>query len=222
MSIDQPPFSRTWLPNPAGLGSRVIRRAVRKLDDRLSRSQNIQAFSDDPTCILRYAMTTSPRAVRLSDGWEIRTGDVVADIHCWNDRVSPMPKGGPDLIWAQKTSSGLKRSLRLLAGALVARPDLQHARACRARVGFVGLGGSNESVSRIIQRLGFEDVDEGASARTHMHDALENILVALLVWTHNPEALRRDKLIREHRPVWSSRARLLGLHGRSNPSRGTE
>lgn len=218
MSIDPHPFSLNWLPGTAGVGSRVIRRAVKKLDDQLSRSQNVQTFSDDPRCILRYALTTSPCTVRLSDRCEIRTGDVVVDIHCWNDRVSPMPKGGPDLVWAQKTSSSLRRSLRLLAVALETRPDLRNARACRAKVNFVGLGGSNESVSRIIHRLGFEDVNEGVSVRTQMHDAFENILVALLVWTHNPEALRRDKFIRERRPVWSSRARLLDLHGSSTRS----
>ncbi len=213
MSINPPQFAREWFPSTIGAGTATLRKAVRGLDEHLSRRENVQRFTDDPSCILRYALTTAPRTFALSDGTEVKAGDVVADIHCWNDRVASMPKGGPDLAWAQKTSTGLKRSLRLLAGALLTAPVLADVRACRAKVNFVGAGGSNASVSRIIHRMGFEDVDEGARAR--VHDAFENVLIGLLVWTHNPEALRRDKLVRERRPVWSSRETLLRVHGRS-------
>ncbi len=93
-------------------------------------------------------------------------------------------------------------------------PTLVQARAVRARVNFVGAGKSNSSVSRIIDRMGFEDVDEGCgSFATQLEDAFDNILIAALVWTHNPAALRRAKLVRERRPVWCSRERLTVLHG---------
>lgn len=215
MSIDTPQSARLRFPNTTASISEALRRMVRGIDDRLSRNQKVESFSNDPGCILRYALTTAPLAFRLSDGVTIEAGDPVIDIHCWNERITPAPKGGPDLAWAQKTSAGLRRSLRLLARALPTTPGLRDAKACRAKVNFVGQGGSNESVSRIIHRLGFEDVDEEPSPRARVHDALENVLIGLLVWTHNPEALRRDKLIRERRPVWSSTARLLDLHGPS-------
>lgn len=187
------------------------------MDGYLSRRGNVRTFSDDATCFLRYSPTIAAHPVRLSDGAEIRPGDLVVDIHCWNERVPSMPRGGPDLAWAQQASGRLKYSLRLLAHAMVTTPELRDARACRARVNFVGRGCSNESVSRIIHRLGFEDVDEGAgSVQARIHDVFENVLIGALVWTHNPEALRRDKMIRERRPVWSSRQRLLKLHGQSD------
>ncbi len=212
---------RAAAPRPDWLasGSRVLRGAIKGLDDHLSRTQDVRTFSDDPACILRYALTTARFGFSLSDGTEVRTGDAVADIHCWNDRVPTMPKGGPDLVWARNTSAGLRRSLQLLARAMTVAPELRDVRACRARVNFVGAGGSNESVSRIIHRLGFEDVDERPFLRTRMHDAFENILIGMLVWAHNPEALRASKLIRERRPVWSSRTRLLRLHGGATPPR---
>lgn len=196
-------------------GRGVLRQAIIGLDDRLSRKAGVRLFSDDEKCILRFAPIVLDRAVRLSDGTLIAAGDTVADIHCWNDRVPPMPKGGADLAWAQDTSRRLRYSLRLLARAFTTLPELREARGCRAKVNLVGRGGSNASVTRIIERLGFEDVDEGfGTVGSRIHDAFENVLIGALVWTHNPEALRGDKLLRERRPVWSSRERLLALHGR--------
>lgn len=196
-------------------GAATLRRAISGIDHHLSRRHGVRAFSDDGTCILRFAPTAALRAVTLSDGAAIAAGDMVVDIHCWNERIPAMPKGGADLAWAYRVSARLKHSLRLLAQASVETPELRNARAYRARVNFVGRGCSNESVSRIIHRMGFEDVDEGVgSFQARIHDALENVLIGALVWTHNPEALKRDKMIRERRPVWSSRARLMDLHGR--------
>ena len=196
------------------LGAAVLRRAISGVDHRLSRRHGVRAFSEDAICILRYAPTIATRAVTLSDGAAIAAGDAVVDIHCWNERIPAMPKGGADLAWAYRVSARLKQSLRLLAQASETHPDLRAARAYRARVNFVGRGCSNESVSRIIYRMGFEDVDEGVGTfPARIHDALENVLIGALVWTHNPEALKRDKMIRERRPVWSSRERLLAVHG---------
>jgi hypothetical protein len=191
-----------------------IRQIIGGIDDHLSHAHGVRTFSEDEQCILRFAPIRSRRDLCLSDGSKIVRGDLLIDLHCWNERVPLMPSSGPDLAWAQETSNRLRHTLRLLAAALVADSELQEARACRARVNFVGRGCSNESVSRIIRRLGFEDVDEGSgSIWARAHDHLENVLIAALVWTHNPEALRRDKMIRERRPVWASRSRLLQRHG---------
>ena len=200
----------------ARYGTAGLRRTIIALDDYLSRQNGVAPFSDDRNCILRIALVPARWHIRLSDGAEIQPGDMVADVHCWNERIPPIAKGGADLAWALKASVRLKYSLRLLAHALAIDPGLASVKACRAQVNFVGLGCSNSSVSRIVHRLGYEDVDEGAkTAGTLLHDGLENILISALVWTHNPEALRRDKMIRQRRPVWSSRARMLDLHGRA-------
>ena len=191
----------------------VIRRAISAFDGFLSQHHGVAPFSDDEKCILRVAIIPAGRTVRLSDGTDIGPNDLIADVHCWNERIPSMPKGGANLAWAQSVSTRLRHSLGLLAHAMVDDPRLSPARACRAKVNFVGLGCSNESVSRIIHRLGYEDVDEGArTVRVLAHDALENILISALVWTHSPEALKREKMIRERRPVWSSRAKMLQLY----------
>lgn len=191
----------------------MLRRAITGLDHYLSRRNGVATFSDDEDCILRIALVPAKRAIRLSDGTEVHPGDAVADVHCWNERIPSMPAGGADLAWAQKASLRLRHSLRLLARAMATDPNLLAVKACRANINFVGMGCSNSSVSRIIARLGYEDVDEGEKTfRLRLHEALENVLIGALVWTHNPEALRREKMIRERRPVWSSRARMLNLH----------
>lgn len=191
-----------------------VRRLIGGLDDHLSRKQGVRRFSEDESCLLRYAPIRSLHEIRLSDGTEVSRGDFVLDIHCWNDRVPLMVRSGPDLAWAQDTAKRFKQSLRLLARAMATEPELAAAKACRAQVNFVGQGRSNASVSRIIRRMGFEDVDEGSeSLSTRVHRGLENLLIAALVWTHNPDALRRDKILRERRPVWASRAQVLKLHG---------
>ena len=191
----------------------VLRRAISAFDGYLSQQHGVAPFSDDDRCILRVAVIPAARTVRLSDGTDIKPSDLIADVHCWNERIPSMPKGGANLAWAQQVSMRLRYSLGLLAHAMVNDPRLTPARACRAKVNFVGQGCSNESVSRIIHRLGYEDVDEGAKTmRALAHDAFENILISALVWTHNPEALKREKMIRERRPVWSSRAKMLRLY----------
>ena len=196
----------------------VLRRAISALDGYLSQQHGVSPFSDDDKCILRVAIIPAGRTVRLSDGITIGPDDLIADVHCWNERIPSMPKGGANLAWAQQVSTRLRFSLGLLADAMVNDPRLLPAQACRAKVNFVGLGCSNASVSRIIHRLGYEDVDEGAKTmRVLAHDALENILISALVWTHNPEALKREKMIRERRPVWSSRAKMLELHRSAIP-----
>ena len=193
-----------------------LRRAIMALDARLSRHNGVVPFSDDKDCILRIALVPARRTVCLSDGAEIRPGDTIADVHCWNERIPAMPAGGADLVWAQKASLRLRRSLELLAHAMATDPSLVAVKACRANVNFVGLGCSNRSVTRIIARLGYEDVDEGAKPISmRFHETLENVLIGALVWTHNPEALRREKMMRQRRPVWSSRARMLNMHAPS-------
>ena len=201
-------------PSKLPPGSGMLRRAIMAFDGHLSQQHGVVPFSRDEQCILRIATVRARIAVRLSDGAEIGPSDLVADVHCWNERIPPMPKGGADLAWAQKASGRLRHSLQLLSQAMAHDPRLASIKACRANVNFVGLGCSNNSVSRIVHRLGYEDVDEGPkSVGLRFHEALENILISALVWTHNPEALRREKMLRERRPVWSSRAKMLSLHG---------
>jgi hypothetical protein len=191
-------------------GAGVLRRAILQLDDHLSHQHHVREFTTDQRCMLRYAPLASPTSVRLSDGVRIRPGELVLDLHLWNPHIPPVPEGGPNLAWARRTRARFHHSLEELARVVAEDPDLRQARACRARMNCVGQGYSGESLSHLIERFGFEDVDEGrASMQERIHNAFENILIAALIWTHNPEAVRPDKLLRKRRSVWMSRERLL-------------
>lgn len=195
--------------------SDVLRRAISGIDGYLSYCCGVKPFSRDERCLLRYAATSSPGVIRLSDGTVLAPGDLVIDLHLWNEHIPPVPKQGPDLAWARLVAQWMKHSVALLAEAVETHPELCGAKAVRAKTNFVGWGGHSESMSRLIERFGFEDVDEGASSiPERVHDAFENILIGALTWTHNPEALRCTKLIRQRRPVWMSVERLCDRHRR--------
>lgn len=197
-----------------GSGMAALRGTVMQVDDQLSRLHGVRPFTTDTRCLLRFSLILSPASIRLSDGVSVDCGSRIVDLHLWNEHIPPAPKGGPNLAWALQLTEQLRRSLEELARAFGTLPELNEVRACRARTNFVGRGCSGESLSRIVERYGFEEVDEGlAPLPARFHDLLENVLIGALVWTHNPEALRRDKFIRERRPVWISRERLLRLHG---------
>jgi hypothetical protein len=194
----------------------TLRRAIIAVDGRLSQLCNVESYSTDPRCLLRIAPMACPMGVCLSDGSRLAVGDLVLDLHLWNEHIPPAPPRGPDLAWARLIAKCMEYSFGLLAEALVAEPTLRDAAAIRAKTNFVGWGDHSESMSRLIRRFGFEDVDEGAKPLpTRVHDAFENLLICALTWTHNPGALRRDKLIRQRRPVWISRAALLDRYGPS-------
>lgn len=194
-------------------GTEAVRKAIARFDGYLSRCCGVKPFSPDERCLLRYAATSSPRGFGLSDGTVLRRGDLVIDLHLWNEHIPPEPKQGPDLAWARVVAQRMKRSLTLLAEAMNTRPEFEGAKAVRAKTNFVGWGGRSESLSRLIGRFGFEDVDEGVSSMPErVHDAFENILIGALTWTHNPEALRLETLIRQRRPVWMSAATLGTRH----------
>jgi hypothetical protein len=195
----------------------ILRPGVVQLDDHLSRQQHYREFTTDPRCILRYAPLASPTSVCLSDGIRIGAGELILDLHLWNPHIPPVPKGGPNLAWARRTRARFHYSLQELACVVAEDPDLREARACRARMNCAGQGYSGKSLSHLIERFGFEDVNEGrASIGETIHNAFENILIAALIWAYNPEALRRDKLLRKRRPVWISRERLLQRYGRQS------
>ena len=207
------PISRQRYAIAGSAGSEAVRKAIARFDGYLSQCCGVKPFSPDERCLLRYAAISSSCAFDLSDGTVLRRGDLVIDLHLWNEHIPPEPKQGPDLAWARVVAQRMKHSLTLLAEAMDTRPEFEGAKAVRAKTNFVGWGAQNESLSRLIGRFGFEDVDEGVSSvPERVHDAFENILIGALTWTHNPEALRLETLIRQRRPVWMSAATLGARH----------
>jgi hypothetical protein len=134
----------------------------------------------------------------------------IIELHLWNEHIPPLPASGPNLVWGRELCARLDLSMSLLADAVRSDPHYRGVVACRARTNFAGPGCPTESITRLIERCGFHDVDEGLpTIGMQIHDACENLLIAALVWAHNPHALCRRKFRRVRRPVWISREDLL-------------
>jgi len=205
--------SSSFEPDTAFEGSRALRASILQLERHLSEWGGVKPFADDPRCLFRVATIPSPYDLRLPDGTRIACGDRVANLHLWNEHVPPLPAEGPSVAWGRDLWRRLASSMAMLSDAVRTNPELGGIVACRARTNFVGFGCRSDNIGRLIVRCGFCDVDEGRLATSAwIHDEFENLLIAALVYAHNPQALSFRKFRRVRRPVWISKKRLLALH----------
>jgi hypothetical protein len=190
------------------------RRLIRGIEARLRRGRGIVEFDHSPECLLRIAAGHAERAIVLADGTRLRSGDAIVEIHLWNDHVAPIPARGPEFRWAVRTRRQLERSLRLLADHLETTPEFDDAVALVMKPAFVGRQ-LDRSITRILQKHGFDGVPTGAHADTTnaAHRFLDNLWLFLLAWTFNRQSLRGRPFRQIRQEFWMSRARLRALFG---------
>lgn len=186
-----------------------LRRSVFSLDAHLRHRYGIVEFTTRSDCILRVAPAIAPRAVELSDGTRIQSGDPLLDLHLWNEHVPAIPPGGVTLRWAAAAARCARESLRTLAAATRAGTVPE----------FVALRGCMRFDGRLLEApfagCGFDTIAESAdSIADRLHELGEACLTAMLLWAFNPAGLSHAHLVRPPRFVWMSRARLLERHGR--------
>jgi hypothetical protein len=195
-------------------GPDLLCHAVRRLDTYLRQRQGIREFTNCPECLLRYSLGTAPTDVQLSDGTRVRRGEPIVELHLWNEQIPVLPAAGPDLAWALAARHRMRRSLEELALALADAPEMREIGACRGQTIFAGQQQAGAALFHLLQRFGFECVDEGPpTLGRRAHDLFEDVLIGALTWTYNPAGLRRDKLLRRRCPVWISRARVIERYG---------
>jgi len=100
-----------------------LRAAIKGLDLILRLCYGIREYSRDPDCILRLGFSRSRRDLVLADGTRVTKGELVGDLHLWNERLPVMPPGGPGLRWAVEFQRKARRSLELLADLLEGGAD---------------------------------------------------------------------------------------------------
>src|SRR5205809_5938293 len=88
---------------------------VGTLDAWLRSYYDIRNFTDDPQCVLRIGPMPAPMPVSLSDGTEIRQGELVGALHLWNEHVPRYSGNGPTLACAKELRRRMLCSLGLLA-----------------------------------------------------------------------------------------------------------
>ncbi len=193
--------------------SAIGRAAVRGLDTLVRRAYHVREFTQDEGCILRTALGRSAREITLSDGTRIEKGEVVGELHLWNEHLPRMDEEGPSLEWALKTYRLLIASLKRLAAYLEDEPQFESVRAFRGEAAF-----SKESLegSALFERLGFDLVrTDRAGKLKRFGEFWENVYAWGLIWTFNPGSLRRKEFFHlERAQLWISRQALLERYGR--------
>lgn len=191
------------------------RRGVRLIDSLLRKSAGVVEFSDDAGCILRMAWGRSGQERTLSDGTGIRPGDLLCDIHLWNERVPAMGPDGPDLHWGLAMQRGWLRSLRLLAEFIEHSAESAQVVAIHGE-GAVMRGMELEQVQRILARLGFDTAPKHARTRGERFGRWwQNLYSTWMIWTFNPASLRGKRMTElTHCEFWMSREALMARYRR--------
>ena len=192
-----------------------VRSLIYGLDALLRRSQGVFEFTDDPACILRISLARANSNQVLADGTRIEPGDLLVNIHLWNERLPRMPREGADLAWAQRMYRQFILSLRLLAKYIASNPGPAAARAIYGEPGLFTTGSLDAGLGALT-RLGFEIQRPRAAAGPWQRFAefWQNLYSYALLWTFNPGSLwSRTFWGLERCQIWMSRATLERLYG---------
>jgi len=193
------------------------------LDSLLRRSYGIREFSLDPDCVLRLSVTRAGRDRVLPGGVGIVRGDLIGDIHLWNERLPPIPQRGPDVAWGLALAKRLRRSLEELADVVATDPRYRTLKAIRGTGSAMlaaGQGPGRSALPALARRLEFQlvPVDQDASLFRRFTEFWENLYSLALMWAYNAPSLRTKRLAGLRRvELWMSTKTLLGRYNRAQP-----
>lgn len=189
------PYSHPWLAE-----------AVAALDARLRHRQAVFEYTSNPSCIFRLDIGAAPRLIILRDGTCAHPGERLARLHFWNEQIPSLPQQGATIGWARRMQRAIVVSLVELAHYLASRPDLDDISIVGGDVPSA-TEAQREQLARIMTRYGFEAVvePERLPFGGRLNRLGENILISLIVFTHNARALRPDTLRRVRLPIYLSR-----------------
>ncbi|MDA9426022.1 MULTISPECIES: hypothetical protein [Bradyrhizobium] len=194
----------------------MLSKLMAAIDRSLRARQHIFEYSSSEACLFRIQRASNPGALKLPDGTCLPPGAPMLALHVWNEHVPPLPASGANLAWARRLSREIDLSLRALAAFVTSRSDLADVAAISATLAF----GSDATTPLMIElsgRFGFaKPLEQARSRRTagdRLHQIGENMLITLLVWSHNPRALRGNTMRRTRLHVYMTRETLIGRFG---------
>jgi hypothetical protein len=185
---------------------------IRQMDVILRRRQNIFEFCSDPHCLLRIALCPAT-GEELPCGICLQNGDLIGELHLWNEHIPPLPAGGPSFAWAGLIRQRTSESFALLAESVRSDSRFKNVRLFRART---RLGGDQpRHFERLMRSFGFERVEELTCS--NWREQLTGLGECLHLWTllcaFNPVALTNHRLIElPFRQLWMSRETLLAKY----------
>lgn len=202
---------------PMRLPERGLRWSIRSIECVLRRVRGIKEFGDRSDAVFRLAIGKVNRPVRLSEGNTLQPGDVVGELHLWNEHLLLARARRPDLLWAVTIRRRMSESLRHLAAYLLANHRFDEVKALRIQPASVG-GRREATVTRILARYGFEANHQADAKRqpSWLYRYGDNFWLWLMSWTFNPSRSREDwRFDRRRNEFWISRARFIALYGSS-------
>jgi YkoP-like protein len=186
---------------------------IRLFDTIIRAYYGVYEFTDDPACIFRVGLSRAHGSVSLSDGTQIRVGELVGTLHFWNEHLPRYSTKGPSLGWARIMHDRVLYSLRALADYVENDAGWREVRAVRAQAALSTRLGSSQ-VRRVAERYGFERVPTNPSLPRRLHALGESFTLWGLTRAFNPAALPRQPFLRDHHELWISRASLLRRYAR--------
>lgn len=191
----------------------VARTGIHTIDAILRRAYGVEEFTDDATCLLRLAVGRARQEVVLCDGTEVQPGQVVGELHLWNEHIPTMDAAGPDLGWSLRFYRQLEHSLAELATHVAHSPRYGHVRAFRGDTILIPAARSD-----FAARLGFDLVwHRPASAWECFAQFWEILYAWWLIWAYNRSSLRGKHFRQLQRcQLWISRDKLLERYGVSD------
>lgn len=178
--------------------------------DRALRNRlQIFEFTQDHSCILRASLTHAKYSIKLATGDQIRRGDLIAELHFWNERLIEVLSGQSLLCRGVRLRYSLHHSLAVLAKYLEQSNDMPRVKAIHAR-----LARSAQKPFSRHRPFGFEFVPAPKSSIGQLHDLLENILIYALCWAFRPVHRKRRLSAVKRAEMWMSTKDLLDLYGR--------
>lgn len=201
----------------------TARRSLLVLDGLLSRLYRLRVFSADPDCILRISERPARLAAAVALGEELTlpSGALVIRVHFANDRLPKLGQGGPDLVWARRFDSSLRRSLELLAAALT--EDVRYADFAAVH-GVLGFLPADQVAlrQRLAARFGFVIRLRAVPGRAWWRSSFWSALYSRwLAWAFNPVSLRsKPQRAAALTDLWMTRETLLERYGPARSDRG--
>ncbi len=190
----------------------IGRWAVRGLDAIVRRAYGVREFTKDENCVLRIALGRSTKEMVLFDGTRIEKGEVIGELHLWNEHLPRIDEEGPSLEWALKAYRLWRDSLKKLSSYLQEESQLGHIRAFRGETAFFT---KDLEEKALFERMGFDLVRANRNSwLERFGEFWENLYTWWLIWTFNPGSLRGKKLsCMERAQIWISRRTLIEKYG---------
>jgi hypothetical protein len=216
----QPVQSLTFSAGEGHL-THLERKLVRKMDAFLRRYMHIYEFSHDENCLFRLSISTSDADLTLSDDVHICRGELLGELHFWNEHIPQIPPEGPDLAWALAFQRRLAHSLEQVAAYVQTDPMFQHIRAFRGEESFASPYNVAHTVA-MAEHWGFDVVSRENSAGVWQGivDFWANLYAMSLIWAFNPGGLKGNDLHGLRREqLWISTDTLIRKYGTEKRNR---